>query len=80
MSKIERVVPDGGRLGSTPGGGGSPSFSSTLTPYAVGVGVIVVDCRNGGFCAFDDEVPPGVKFQKTPKPPRTMVLPFPARS
>ena len=25
-----------------------------------------VDCRNGGFCAFDDEVPPGVKFQNTP--------------
>ena len=31
-----------------------------------GVGVRADDCRNGGFCAFDDEVPPGVKFQKIP--------------
>ena len=23
------------------------------------VGVNEVDCRNGGFCAFEDEVPPG---------------------
>ena len=43
------------------------------------MGVSEVDCRNGGFCAFDDEVPPGVKFQKTPKPPRIMVVPAPVR-
>jgi hypothetical protein len=30
-----------------------------LLPYAVGVGVSDVDCRNGGFCAFDEDVPPG---------------------
>ena len=77
MSKIDRVVPVGGLFGSTPGGGGSPSFSSTLTPYAVGVAVMFVDWRNGGFCALDDEVPPGVKFQKTPNPPRTMVFTSP---
>src|SRR5436309_355969 len=79
-SKIERVEPAAGRFGSTPGGAGRPSFSSRLLPYAVGVGVNAVDCRNGGFCAFDEEVPPGVKFQKTPKPPRMTVFASPARS
>jgi hypothetical protein len=38
-----------------------------------------VDCRNGGFCAFDEDVPPGVKFQKT-RPRRDTVLPSPVRS
>src|SRR5881628_2189370 len=77
MSKIERVAPAGGALGFTPGGFGRPSLSSRLTPYAVGVALSAVDCRNGGFCAFDELVPPGEKFQNTPKPPRTSVLPSP---
>ncbi len=80
MSKIERVVPAAGRFGSTPGGAGRPSLSSRLLPYAVGSALSDVDCRNGGFCAFDDDVPPGVKFQNTPKPPRIIVLPLPFRS
>jgi len=29
---------------------------------------------------FDEEVPPGVKFQNTPNPPRIIVLPDPFRS
>jgi hypothetical protein len=46
----------------------------------VGVGFNDVDCRNGGFCALDDDVPPGEKFQNTPNPPRTRFLPLPSRS
>ncbi len=44
--------------------------------------LVVVDCawRNGGFCAFDEEVPPGVKFQNSPYPPRTTVRPLPVMS
>src|SRR5262245_32119457 len=80
MWKLARVDPEAGRFGSTPGGAGKPSFSRLLLPYAVGLALIVVDCRNGGFCALDDEVPPGVKFQKIPKPPRMSVLPEPSKS
>ena len=46
----------------------------------LGDGVSAVDCRNGGFWAFDDDVPPGVKFQKMPTPPRISVLPAPVAS
>src|SRR5437879_1852277 len=42
--------------------------------------LLVVVCRNGWFCAFDDEVPPGVKFQKMPYPPRSRVRPLPLMS
>ena len=81
MSKIERVVPAAGRFGSTPGGGGRPVESSRLLRRRRSASALsAVDCRNGGFCAFDDEVPPGVKFQNTPKPPRTSVLPLPSMS
>ena len=83
MSKIERVVPEGGRLGSTPGGGGSPAETSILgsfEKFVFGAAVSAVDCRNGGFCAFDEDVPPGVKFQNIPSPPRTMVRPVPPTS
>ena len=45
--------------------------------FGFGAAVSAVDCRNGGFWAFDDDVPPGVKFQNTPTPPRTMVRPVP---
>ena len=62
-SKIDRVVPEGARFGSTPGGAGRPLDSVRSVPN---VDRTSVDCRNGGFCAFDDEVPPGVKFQNTP--------------
>src|SRR5687767_6891965 len=84
MSKIERVAPAGGRLGSTPGGGGSPSETRRLMPkFELAPptwGVSAVDCRNGGFWALDDDVPPGVKFQNLPTPPRTRVRPVPSTS
>jgi hypothetical protein len=46
----------------------------------LGEAVSNVDWRNGGFWAFDEDVPPGVKFQNIPTPPRTMVRPVPFTS
>ena len=36
--------------------------------------------RNGWLVPFEPEVPPTPQFQKTPKPPRTMVRPSPFTS
>ena len=83
MSKIERVVPEGGRRGRRPAGSGSPADTSILgsfEKFVFGAAVSAVDCRNGGFWAFDEDVPPGVKFQNTPSPPRTSVRPVPLTS
>ena len=64
-SKIDRVLPAGGWLGSTPGRrqAGRADSSRSDAVDDTGVGVSASDCRNGWFCAFDDDVPPGVKFQ-----------------
>jgi hypothetical protein len=77
MSKIDRVLPAGGFVGST---SGNPVASGRLMPYALGEGVNEVDCRNGWFWALDDDVPPGLKFQNLPQPPRMSVFPSPVRS
>ena len=76
-SKAERVLPTGARAGSTAGSGGGPLESVSWVPKFV---VSVAERRNGGFCAFEDDVPPGPQFQKTPKPPRTIVRPSPRAS
>ena len=79
-SKMDRVAPCGGAVRFTPAGGGRPADSRLLPPYAVGLALTLLDCRNGWFCALDELVPPGEKFQNMPKPPRTSVLPSPATS
>ena len=68
---------------STPGGGGRPAETSILgsfEKFVFGAAVSAVDWRNGGFWALDDDVPPGVKFQNIPTPPRTIVRPVPKTS
>ena len=60
-----------------PGGAGRPCDRMMLVAKVV---LLVVVCRNGWFCAFDEEVPPGVKFQKMPYPPRSSVRPLPLMS
>src|SRR5258705_1155827 len=80
MSNTALVAPAGGSSGCKPGGLGKPSLSRGLLPYDVGFALTDGDRRNGWFCAFDDEVPPGEKFQNTPNPPRTSVLPLPLTS
>ena len=65
------------RRGRQPGG---DEHLGSFEKFVFGAAVSAVDCRNGGFWAFDDDVPPGVKFQNTPTPPRTMVRPVPKTS
>src|SRR5262245_13275015 len=76
-SNDDRVEPVGTASGWTPGSGGRPCDRMMSVPNVV---VAAVVWRNGWFCAFDDEVPPGVKFQKMPYPPRTTIRPLPLTS